>query len=469
MPLTAQSLHDVMGGILPLARYSALLPTYNAAMIAAGCTTTKRASAWHSQLAHESMGLKYMAEIATNDPGWTEDRRIYRGRGPIQLTWSSNYRKFGQWCKTQGLVDDSELFVRTPTLVEDPKWGFLAASWYWLEGGPKAGKINGYADAGDILSVSRCVNGWSTNQDGSIRIPNGYAERQAIWSRSRAMGDAILPNTEGIPYVPSAIELLEARRPAFNEINQIGWDSANPHGSTRSQPPRNWLLHTQEGDGNAETLAQFLRNSSGNGAVSYHYTIAEDRNDHGVTVCDVIDTDLYSWAVLNANVFTINACFAGSRAAQTRQQWLDWYRNAIRVAAYLAVQDALKYPTISTNVIKPPYASTGSGLSDHRWVTKALGIGTHTDVGDGFPWDVFEADVKFFVGVPTTDIPAAPPPVVDTAPLKRFPEDWTDREISVETLRQLRGPSLTGWKQLGGKSMVDAIATLDEIRALEGL
>lgn len=43
---------------------------------------------------------------------------------------------------------------------------------------------------------------------------------------------------------------------------------------------------------------------------------------------------------------------------------------------------------------------------------------------------------------------------------RRFPEDWTDRELLVEILRQQRGPSLAGWPQLGGKSLVDAVAGL---------
>ena len=50
----------------------------------------------------------------------------------------------------------------------------------------------------------------------------------------------------------------------------------------------------------------------------------------------------------------------------------------------------------------------------------------------------------------------------DGAPIlpavKRFPEDWTDRELLIEILRQLRGPTLAGWDQLGGRSVVDKLA-----------
>ena len=261
-----------------------------------------------------------------------------------------------------------------------------------------------------------------------------------------------------------------APRPDFNEINQIGWDAADPHGSPRSQPPKNWFIHTQGGDGNAEQLAAYLRSTKGTAAVSYHYTIHEDPNDHGVTVCDVIDTDLYSWAVLNANVFSINACFASSRAAWTRDQWITKMRNAIRVAAYLAVEDCKKYPTIASTLILPPYLNTGSGISDHRYVTQGLKIGTHTDVGgptappwNGFPWDLFAADVQSFVGVPVSDTGSAPPPVVDTTPVFSYPAT----EVMIrESWEQLRGPQAKGWAQLGkdakgnDRTLVDAVGAL---------
>lgn len=53
----------------------------------------------------------------------------------------------------------------------------------------------------------------------------------------------------------------------------------------------------------------------------------------------------------------------------------------------------------------------------------------------------------------TTVPPAGPQP-------KRFPDDWTDRDLLIETLRQLRGFTLQGWEQLGGRSLVDAVAEL---------
>lgn len=168
-------------------------------------------------------------------------------------------------------------------------------------------------------------------------------------------------------------------KPAFTELDRMG----NSRSSRNGRRVTNFLLHTQEGNGTPESLAGYLNNEANQ--VSYHYTVGGGR------VCNVVDTDYASWSVLDANPFTINLCFAGSRASWSRDQWLA-IRDDIRIAAWIAVQDAKKYGFAAT-VIAPPYRR-GEGISDHRYVTDCLGIGTHTDVGPGFPWDVFAADVR---------------------------------------------------------------------------
>lgn len=171
-------------------------------------------------------------------------------------------------------------------------------------------------------------------------------------------------------------------RVQFSEIAMFGNGA-----SARSRPPINFFFHTEEGNGSAKSLAQYCQGQNG---VSYHYTI-RDR-----IVYDVVDTDLYSWSVLAANAFSINLCFAGSRAAFTRQQWLERIDD-IEVACYLAVQDCIKY-NFSTRVIVPPYAQQGAGIADHKYVTQALRIGNHTDVGPNFPWDKVIEFVNYYAG-----------------------------------------------------------------------
>ena len=246
-------------------------------------------------------------------------------------------------------------------------------------------------------------------------------------------------------YWPTGDTMPDENRPGFNEFPI--WSKNN---SARNTKVDTWLIHTQEGGGGdaaAENLAKWFQNANN---VSYHYTISQ-ASDGGVTVVDCVDTDRAAWSVLSANSRSINLCFAGSRAAWTRAQWLANAGKAIDVAAYLAVQDAEKYG-FTPNVIAPPYTGRLPGISDHRYVTKVLGDGTHTDVGDGFPWDVFAAAVAMYAGTAPTE-PAAPT-------VRRFPDDWTDRELLIEVLRQLRGPTLAGWPQLGGRTLVDSVAEL---------
>ena len=228
-------------------------------------------------------------------------------------------------------------------------------------------------------------------------MPHGYdpAAKQDPLPRLRGALDpavgAVLVNRQEKP-------VTQPGRPDFNEY--AVW---TPNHQDRAGTKIDlFLLHTQEGNGNADQLARWLGGPNG---VSYHYTISMDPMDKGVTVCDVVDTDLASWSVLSANNRSINLCFAGSRAAWSRQDWLDKAGRAIDVAAYLAVQDCRKY-SIPVTVIAPPYITGRAGISDHNYVTKVLKDGTHTDIGRGFPWDVFTAAVNKYAGTAPVKPPA---------------------------------------------------------------
>ena len=231
-------------------------------------------------------------------------------------------------------------------------------------------------------------------------------------------------------------------KPAFNEYPVWSKNSQGRGG----KKPTVFLLHTNEGDSNADQLARWMQGSVG---VSYHYTINQ-AVDGGVTVCDVVDTDLASWSVGNANSISINLCFAGSKAAWTRDQWLKQSKS-IDVAAYLAVQDCRKYG-MSTLVIPPPYKAGTPGISDHRWVTDIYGWGTHIDVGPGFPWDVFSAAVAKYTAA------AAPDPTTPTTPEVPMPNatpESTDQRI-LDMHRQILGR----WEMLGWLTVVEALALL---------
>ncbi|MEU7628760.1 N-acetylmuramoyl-L-alanine amidase [Nocardia sp. NPDC049220] len=197
--------------------------------------------------------------------------------------------------------------------------------------------------------------------------------------------------------------------PEYTELDRMGNSASSRHGARIT----NFLLHTQEGNGTAESLANYL-NDPGHGA-SYHYTVRD-----GI-VCDVVDTDLASWSVLDANSYTINLCFAGSRAGWGPDDWAQIDRD-IRIAAWLGVQDAKKYG-FATDVIVPPYQRR-DGLSDHKYVTECLGIGNHTDVGYNFPWTRFLGYVREYAA----GTPQGPPPnAIDDA---YAANSWLGRRIT---------------------------------------
>lgn len=220
--------------------------------------------------------------------------------------------------------------------------------------------------------------GWYVQQVQQSAYPDRYDSRI---DEARAIYDRL--TKKGI-LVPAPA------RPDFNEY----WVES-PNSQSRNGTPINlFLLHTQEGGGGdsaADTLAHYLADPASQ--VSYHYTVSQAA-DGGVTVCDVVDTDLASWSVLSANDRSINLCFAGSRASWSRLQWMSQAR-AIDVAAYLAVLDCYKY-SIPPTVITPPYTAGRAGISDHDYVTEVLKEGTHTDVGANFPWDYFTTRVTFW-------------------------------------------------------------------------
>lgn len=218
----------------------------------------------------------------------------------------------------------------------------------------------------------------------TVDVNDVYARDWGQWSIDRAPANTSTP-----------VEAPVVTRPAFNEIQAMG----NSCQSRNGQKPRYIFVHTQEGGGNAQSLAAYLNNPAND--ASYHYTV-----DNGGTVVDVVDTDLASWSVGDANSYSINLCFAGSYASWSRDQWLNNMGRAIDIAAYLVVQDCHKYG-IPVHWLGSGgrYAPANAGVSDHQYVTDIIGWGTHTDCGPGFPGDVFAAALnKYATNAPVVNL-----------------------------------------------------------------
>lgn len=70
----------------------------------------------------------------------------YRGRGFIQITGKENYAKLSK--------DTGIDFVNNPDLLLQEDNAMLSALWFW-----KDKKLNSYADTGDIIGLTRAING----------------------------------------------------------------------------------------------------------------------------------------------------------------------------------------------------------------------------------------------------------------------------------------------------------------------
>lgn len=209
-----------------------------------------------------------------------------------------------------------------------------------------------------------------------------------------------------VPVTTPAV-LTPVNRPVFTETNLIDINPISNNDEDRGKyKARLFVLHTEEGAMLGVDLATWMANNS----VSYHYVVNPDGS-----VFDCVDTDEGSWSVLDPpNQYTINLVFGGSFSNWTRQEWLTNFQSGIRSAAYIAVQDCLKYG-IDIQILvgnNYPKVVTQSGITDHNAITvnrTALGVpgSTHTDVGPYFPWDVFWTYVQSFT--PTGDPTTSPP------------------------------------------------------------
>lgn len=178
MPITERQLLQ----ILPNAGRQAgvFVPGLNATMGKYGIITRLRMAAFLAQIGHESGQLRYVRELGSdnylsrydtgrlaqrlgNTPQADGDGQKYRGRGLIQITGRANYEA----C-SEALFSDSRL-LNTPELLEQPVYAAMSAGWFWQKEG-----LNTLADRGDILAITKRINGGT----------NGLEDRKAIYKRA---------------------------------------------------------------------------------------------------------------------------------------------------------------------------------------------------------------------------------------------------------------------------------------------
>jgi putative chitinase len=146
------------------------LPYCNDTMLKYEINNKLRIQHFLAQVGHESVGLKYMAEIASGqayegrrDLGniYAGDGRKFKGHGPIQITGRANHIAYFNFIGRPDLIDDPEILETNLELC----WG--ASGWFWKSRG-----LNEIADSDDdsmsifrgqnktLCKITRIVNGW---------------------------------------------------------------------------------------------------------------------------------------------------------------------------------------------------------------------------------------------------------------------------------------------------------------------
>lgn len=141
-----------------------------------------------AQEMHESGAFKYDQEIwgptaaqkrydtrvdLGNTPEKDGDGKRLKGRGPIQVTGGTNYRKLTKWAKLNFPDRNPPDFYKNPDLLNTDPWEGLSAIWYWDSGNPTGKSLNRYADENNIEMITKRINGGL----------NGYADRLSYYDR----------------------------------------------------------------------------------------------------------------------------------------------------------------------------------------------------------------------------------------------------------------------------------------------
>ncbi|WP_238941035.1 glycoside hydrolase family 19 protein [Sphingomonas beigongshangi] len=139
--------------------------------------TPLRLAHFLAQVGHESAGFRQFVEIWGPTPaqrryeGRTDlgnvkpgDGFRFRGRGPIQITGRTNYRRFGTIIGVDLIAD--------PDAAARPPIGIKLACAFWT-----AHRINAAADRDDVEAVTRIINGGT----------NGLADRAARLAVAKAL------------------------------------------------------------------------------------------------------------------------------------------------------------------------------------------------------------------------------------------------------------------------------------------
>jgi predicted chitinase len=192
---------------LSLDRAAAILPAVQGGLLASECNNVNRIAMWLAQIGHESGGFQYTEEIASGaayegrlDLGNTKpgDGTLFKGRSWIQITGRNNYGLFSGWAARVGLVSSPTFFLDYPQKLSELQWAGVGAAWYWTIA---RSNINSKADQGDLLAVTKLINGGT----------NGIHDRERRLKLANGLGNELLTLVRGATPTDEEEELMAIR------------------------------------------------------------------------------------------------------------------------------------------------------------------------------------------------------------------------------------------------------------------
>ncbi len=160
------------------------LPYLNEALPRYGIINELQVAGFLATAAFESQYFQKTKEgkARPSNPIWIKYQSKYwhtnfMGRGIFQTTHEKNYRTFGQKMKKKGLVEDSEIFVKHPELLEQPRWAVESACEYW-----ETNHLDTYARQG--FKGFSALQG-KVNKGSAAKVAHDYGNRLIVYERTR--------------------------------------------------------------------------------------------------------------------------------------------------------------------------------------------------------------------------------------------------------------------------------------------
>lgn len=223
------------------------------------------------------------------------------------------------------------------------------------------------------------------------------------------------------------------------------------------------VLHTTENGANttAENVANFQLGPQNTWKGAYHGLV----DSRGVALRCNTDDQKVPAAGNASNTHGLHLSLVGY-ASWTREQWLE-QEKMLRRAARVVADWSKKHGIPARQLTAKQVAAKKWGITDHNGTRLAYGGTTHTDVGPGFPWDVFMS----YVDENLNGENQAPEIKEDKVTFKQFTDfikGYFGPQIDAlqEVWRQLRGPQGQGWPQLGQNDQGQNLTLVDAVAAV---